>query len=229
MDPQRQLAFYDLDGTLISSNVVTQYAFFVRRHPSRLKSAFKYTKLLLSVPILIGLDLYSRRQFNRVFFRAYRGMRLEWLEGLAGELFQHVMRPAIFPGAKELVERDRAQGLRTVLVTGSPDFAIGPLVRHFGFEDVICNRLVYRDGAATGELAAPLIAEAEKVNAMRQLTREHRADASHSYAYSDSFSDVAMLESVGHPAAVNPDRRLKRIARARGWPVLDLKNGNHHS
>ncbi len=227
MQPANQIAFYDLDGTLISSNVVTQYAFFVRKHPSRVTATLKYAKLLLSVPALIAIDAYSRKTFNHVFFREYRGMRQDWLLAMAGELFETVVRPAIFPGAKALVEADRARGMRTVLVTGSPDFALGPVAGYFGFDDVICNSLVYRDGAATGQIAEPLIAEKEKVAAMLNLSRAHGAEPAHSRAYSDSFSDVAMLEAVGHPSAVNPDRRLKRIALDRGWPVLDLKNGNH--
>lgn len=220
------IAFYDLDGTLVSSNVVTRYAFFARKHPSRAQAILKYTKLLLSVPVLIGLDLYSRRLFNEVFFREYRGMHQAWLRELEGSLFEEVIRPTIYPGAKALVEADRTQGFRLVLVTGELDFALFPVVRYFGFDTVICNSLVYENGAATGEVARPLIAEREKVAAMMRVCHEHQVHTSQSKAYSDSFSDVPMLESVGHPVAVNPDRRLRRVATERGWPVVDLKDGN---
>jgi HAD superfamily hydrolase (TIGR01490 family) len=229
MQTANAMAFYDLDGTLISSNVVTQYAFFVRKHPSRVAAAIRYAALLASAPALIAIDACSRKAFNRVFYRAYRGMRRDWLLDLAGELFETVVRPAIFPGAKALVEADRARGLRTVLVTGSPDFALGPVASYFGFDDVISNRLLFEDGSATGGIAPPVIAGKEKVTAMLELSRARGAEPSASRAYSDSFSDVSMLEAVGRPSAVNPDRRLKRIARDRGWPVLDLKHGNDRS
>jgi phosphoserine phosphatase len=125
-----------------------------------------------------------------------------------------------------LVDADRAQGFRTVLVTGELDFAVGPIARYFGFDAVIANSLLYRQGSATGGVNPPLIAEKEKAAAIRTMCFGTNADLGRSKAYSDSISDVHMLEAVGQPAAVNPDRRLKRIALRRGWSVLDLKNGN---
>lgn len=219
------MAFYDFDGTLVRGNIVTRYAFFAKNHPSRTRAVLKYSKLLLTVPVLLGLDFYSRRLFNEVFFREYAGMKKEWLGGLAERLFEEVIRPTIHPGAKALVDSDREGGFRPVLVTGELDFALGPVVRHFGFDNLICNSLVYKDGAATGEVLRPLIAENEKVAAMARLGHEYHVEMGQSKAYSDSFSDAPMLEAVGIPAAVHPDRRLKRIARQRGWPVLDLKRG----
>jgi len=220
-----RFAFYDLDGTLVSGNVVQRYAFLARRHPSKVRAVLKCAKLLLSVPVLIGLDFYSRRLFNEVFFRAYRGMDQDWLRQMQEALFEEAVRPTIYPGAKRLVEADRVRGYQPVLVTGEMDFALFPLVRYFGFDAVICNSLVYENGAATGEVVRPLIAEREKVAAIIRVCDEQRVAISESKAYSDSFSDVPMLESVGNPVAVNPDRRLRRIAVERGWPVLNLKNG----
>ena len=215
----RRFAFYDLDGTLVSSNVVTQYAWYVRR----LGSWARFSKLLLSAPVLLGFELYSRRAFNVFFYRFYRGMRRDWLEAQAQGLFEEVFRPNLYPRSRELVASDREDGLETVLVTGSLDFALGPLAEFFGFDHVISNRLVFENGAATGELEPPLIAETEKVAAMRRLCAERGGEMAASKAYSDSLSDLPMLEAVGLPAAVNPGRRLRRIARERGWPVLDLK------
>lgn len=218
-----RVAFYDLDGTLISGNVVTRYAFVARRDPSGVKAALKTAKLVLSVPLLIGLDLYSRRLFNEVFYREYRGLGKAWLAAQSEQLFEQVIRPSIYPGAKAVVDADRAAGFRLVLVTGGLDFDLGPVVRYFGFDDIICNTLMYENGVATGEVAPPLIAEQEKQAALAKLCREHNVDTAQSKAYSDSFSDLPMLESVGLPAAVNPDRRLRRAARERGWPILDFQ------
>ncbi len=218
-------AFYDFDGTLVSSNVVTRYAFFAKHHPSRGEAFFRYGKLLALVPYWIGLDIYSRRLFNEVFFREYRGLQKDWLYNEAERLFECDIRPKIFPGAAKLLAADRAAGFRLVLVSGGMDFDLIPVVRHFGFDAVISNKLVFENGAATGEAVPPLLAERQKVSAMEKYCREYNVSTAQSKAYSDSFSDVPMLEVVGVPSAVNPDRRLRRVARERGWPVLDLRNG----
>ncbi len=219
------MAFYDFDGTLVSSNVVRRYAFFARNHPSKLKAVLKCSKLVASVPLLVGLDFYSRRLFNEYFYREYRGMRREWLLELGERLFREEIQPSIYPGSKELVEADRSQGFRPVLLTGELDFALAGAARYFGFDAVISNALVYEKGAATGEVVAPLIAAEEKVKAIRRLCRQYDAEPAQCKAYSDSFSDAPMLESVGNPVAVNPDRRLRRVAQERGWPIVTLKNG----
>ena len=217
-------AFYDFDGTLVSSNVVTRYAFFAKHHPSRLEAFLRYTKLLLTVPFWLALDAYSRRLFNEIFYREYRAMRRDILAEQSEQMFASDILPKVYGGAKPLIEADRAAGFRLVLVSGGLDFAIAPAVDYFGFDDVIANRLVFENGTATGEIAPPLLAGQEKVAAIERYCREYNVDTARSKAYSDSLSDLPMLEKVGLPAAVNPDRRLKQVAAERGWPVLDLKS-----
>ena len=226
MQKMIRAAFYDFDGTLVSSNVVTRYAYFAKHHPSRLEAFLRYTKLLLTVPLWLALDAYSRRLFNEIFYREYRAMRRDVLDEQSERMFANDILPKVYPGAKPLIEADRAAGFRLVLVSGGLDFAIAPAVEYFGFDDVIVNRLVFEDGVATGDLAPPLLAEQEKVAAIERYCREYNVDTVRSKAYSDSLSDLPMLEAAGVPAAVNPDRRLKKVAVERGWPVLDLKAGD---
>ena len=220
-------AFYDFDGTLVSSNVVTRYAFFAKNHPSRIIAFLRYIKLLVTIPFWIGLDIYSRRLFNLVFYREYRGMNEDWLSQQSEKMFDRDIIPKVYPGAESLLEADRKAGFRLVLVSGGLDFALAPVVRHFGFDDLICNRLVYQQGVATGEIAPPLLAEQEKLAAIKRFCREYNVDTARSKAYSDSYSDIPMLEAVGLPAAVNPGRGLRRVASQRGWPILNLKAGSH--
>src|SRR5207245_10501309 len=97
-------SFYDLDGTLLSCNLVTMHAYYARNERSLIKSMYQFTKVLLSVPLLFGLDLYSRSLFNVFSFRAYRGMHRDRLIGLADDLFEVTLKPSIFPPAQSLID-----------------------------------------------------------------------------------------------------------------------------
>jgi len=216
-------AFYDLDGTLLSCNLVTMHAYYARNDRSLVKSAYQFTKVLLSVPLLFGLDLYSRAAFTRFAFRAYRGMHRDRLVGLADDLFEVTLKPSIFPRAGALVACTRDLGYRNVLVTGTLDFMVRPIALHFGFDEVICNRLEFRKHVATGIALEPLIAEREKARSIRQYAEQEGMDLSKSCAFSDSAADVPMLSSVGQPVATNPSLALRRIAQERQWPILELR------
>ena len=216
-------AFYDLDGTLLSCNLVTMHAYYARNERSILKSVYQLSKVVLSVPFLFGLDLYSRSLFNVCAFRAYRGMHRDRLIGLADDLFEVTLKPSIVPRAQALVERTRALGYRNVLVTGTLDFMIRPIALHFDFDGVICNRLEFRNHVATGRVLEPLLAESEKARSIREYAAQAGIDLGQSCAFSDSSADVPMLSAVGHPVATNPTRRLRRLAQQKKWPILELR------
>lgn len=216
-------AFYDLDGTLLSCNLVTMHAYYARNDRSLVKSLYQFTKVLLSVPVLFGLDLYSRSLFNQVAFKAYRGMHRDRLIGLADDLFEVTLKPSIFPQAKALIDTTRSLGYRNVLVTGTLDFQVRPIALHFGFEEIVCNRLEFKNHLATGKVLQPLIAENEKARSIRTYAAEEGLDLAECCAFSDSSADVPMLSAVGYPVATNPTRRLRRIAVEKHWPILELR------
>jgi len=219
-------AFYDLDGTLLSCNLVTMHAYYARNDRSLIKSAYQLTKVLLSVPLFFGLDLYSRSLFNIFSFRAYRGMHRDRLIGLADDLFEVTLKPSIFPQAQALINTTSELGYRNVLVTGTLDFTIRPIALHFGIEEVICNRLEFKNHVATGRVLPPLLAENEKARSIRVYAAREGIDLAQSCAFSDSSADVPMLSSVGFPVATNPTRRLRRVALQRNWPILELREAS---
>src|SRR5215831_3717279 len=219
-------AFYDLDGTLLSCNLVTMHAYYARNDRSLLKSVYQFTKVLISVPVLFGLDLYSRSLFNVFSFRAYRGMHRDRLVGLSDDLFEVTLKPSIFAEAKRLVDTTRNLGYRNVLVTGTLDFQVRPIALHFEFDEIICNRLEFKNHVATGRVLPPLLAEKQKERSIREYAVQEGIDLAESCAFSDSSADVPMLSAVGYPVATNPTRRLRRIAIEKHWPILELREGS---
>ncbi len=215
-------AFYDVDGTLIKINIVHAFAFYAARHASLAESALRTVKTAASIPVFWAADKLSRKWFNEIFYRSYEGASEDRLVVLAEELFEDVIKPNIYPRAKDLIAESRRAGARQVLISGALDFTMKPLAKWLGVDDLIANRLEFEDGYATGKLKKPFVAGATKSTIMRDYARDHGVDLAHSWAYSDSFSDYPMLAVVGHPTAVHPDFRLRSVARSYDWPVLDL-------
>ena len=216
-------AFYDLDGTLVRTNLVHAFLYNAKNQQGLLKSLVKTVGTFASIPLFLGADLYNRRLFNDVFFVRYKGESEDRLRYLADELFENAIRPSIFPGSYSLIDKSKQLGLRQVLVTGALDLTVEPLAKHLGIDDYVTNRLEFVDGAATGRLLPPVMAAATKASWMRTYAEKENLNLSDCYAYSDSMSDLPMLSVVGHPTAVNPDFRLRGTARQHDWPILDLR------
>jgi HAD superfamily hydrolase (TIGR01490 family) len=216
-------AFYDLEGTLVSTNLVHTLGFYAKNQQGLFRTFKKSAATLLSIPIFAATDQYSRKVFNDLFFKRYKGESEDRLRFFAEELFEDVLKPAIFPGTFELIEKSRSLGLRQVVVTGALDLSVTPLMKYLGIEDYVANRLEFVNGVATGRLLPPVLAAATKASWIRTFAEREGLSLSDSYAYTDSMSDLPMLSVVGHPAAVNPDIRLKQTALHHDWPILNLK------
>ena len=216
-------AFYDLEGTLVSTNLVHTLGFYAFNQPDLFSSLTKTAATLLSVPLFAISDQYSRRVFNDLFFRRYKGETEDRIRFFADELFEKMLKPAVFPGTLELIEKSRNLGLRQVVVTGALDVSVKPLMEYLGIRDYVANRLEFVNGIATGRLLPPVLAAATKASWIRNFAEREGISLNDSFAYSDSISDLPMLSLVGHPAAVNPDFRLRQTAMQHDWPILNLK------
>ncbi|AWV88842.1 HAD family hydrolase [Bradymonas sediminis] len=216
-------AFYDVDGTLISTNVVHAYAYYAMNSPMMSKKLSKTAGLLASLPAYWLADKFDRRLFNVHFYKNYAGFSEDRLVVLGEEIFENVIRPNIFEGARSLVAKSKEQGHRQVLITGAIDVITAPLADFLGVDDFVANRLEMKDGIATGRLLKPVLAGASKALWVRQYGEKHGLDLDGSFAYADSGSDIPLLSVVGHPCAVNPDFRMRTNARAYDWPILNLK------
>lgn len=216
-------AFYDLEGTLVSTNLVHTLAFYSRRQQGLFSTIKKSAATLAKLPLFGATDLYSRNVFNELFFQSYEGESEDRLRYFSEELFEDVLKPAIFDGTPELIAAGKKLGQRQIVITGALDFTIDRLCQYLGIDEYKANRLEFVNGYATGRILPPVMASATKAKWMREYAEKNDISLSESYAYTDSISDLPMLSIVGHPVAVNPDFRLKQTARQHDWAVLDLK------
>jgi HAD superfamily hydrolase (TIGR01490 family) len=214
--------YFDVDGTLVRTNLIQPTLYYLLNQGTPVQTALQLGRALLRAPRMASAELLDRRLFNELLYSAYAGMSEDRLVMLADEVWGNVLRPSLFPAAQSLVDKSRAAGHDLVFVSGALDIIVSRLADHFGGGDVIANRLEMKDGIATGKLLKPVVAGPEKARIVRDHARKRGYDLDECFAFSDSYSDVPMLSVVGHPAAVNPDRRLALLAKAYAWPEFDL-------
>ena len=215
-------SYFDVDGTLVKTNLVHPLMFYMANQQNPLRAAGRMLKAAATAPALFTSEQVDRGTFNELLFKGYKDMSEDRLLELADEAFDKVIRPAVYADARDLVASAKRAGHRVVLISGSPDFLVQRLARFIEADDVIGNRLEIRDGRATGRIQRPLVAGPEKARIMKDHAKAHGFDLDKCAAYSDSMSDVPMLSVVGRPCVVNPDFRLRALAKTHRWPVLDL-------
>jgi len=216
--PERCLAAFDLENTLVASNVVESYTWLATRHLPAGERARFAARVLAAAPALAAVDRRDRGDFLRSFYRRYDGAPVDALRRDGRELFHDYLLAKSFPAGIARVRRHRALGHRTVLITGALDFvvdALRPL-----FDEVVCAELgVDADGRVDGRLVRlPPTGEARAL-VLSEYAETLGLDLADAVAYADSASDLPLLECVGFPVAVNPEAKLATIARRRGWHV----------
>jgi HAD superfamily hydrolase (TIGR01490 family) len=215
-------SYFDVDGTLVTTNLVHPTVFYLLNQPTPLHSLAKLGRALVKAPWMALAEARDRRLFNELLFSSFAGVSEDRLLSLAEEAFDKVMKPNIYPGAKDLVQTSLDKGHDVVIVSGALDFLMKILADHLGATGIIANKLEIKDRFATGKLLRPVVAGPEKARLLREHARSKGHDLDECFAYSDSYSDVPMLSVVGYPAAVNPDRKLSLLANAYHWPIIRL-------
>ncbi|MFJ6044674.1 HAD-IB family hydrolase [Brachybacterium paraconglomeratum] len=214
------LAIFDLDGTVLATNIVQQYFAVVRATRPRRTWPAEIGGLLAAVPGYLRADQRDRSELIRLVNRRYKGYRAEELRALMkGEAGRRI-RASIRPEALETIERHRAAGHRTVLVSGALDVLVEPLADLF--DEVVATHMDEdSSGVMTGYLATPPLVDEARANWLRKYADLHGADLSTSYGYGDSHADAAWLALVGTPAAVAPDLGLYAVAKKKRWQILE--------
>jgi fatty acyl-CoA reductase len=211
------LAFFDVEGVVLDTTVAHFYAWLRTREMPALDRMLWSAGLAARIPGWVQADRRSRAAFNRRFYRVYRDLPVRELRAQAAAALPDFIQPRLQHEAVRRIRAHRRRGDRVVLVTGALDFLVESL-RHLG-DELVAARLVERVGRFTGELAEPPLTADGRASLAARLAAEHGVALADCHAYGDSLADLPLLEIVGHPHAVNPDFRLAREARRRGWPV----------
>lgn len=215
----REAAFFDLDKTVIAK--AAMLAFGPRLQQEGLLNRWLVARALWGQIVFryLGADEGRMKKMRETALRIAVGWEKEKISALVDSALTEVIDPLVYAEALELMESHREAGRRVYLVSASPEEIVLPMARHLGVDDAIATRArIDADGRYTGEVEF-YSAGIHKVEAIEQEAERHDLDLQASFAYSDSITDLPMLESVGHPVAVNPDRALLREAELRGWEI----------
>jgi HAD superfamily hydrolase (TIGR01490 family) len=219
----RSAAFFDLDKTVIAKSSALAFGrpFYRDGLISRrdvVKSA--YAQLMFR---LGGTDEQTMARIRDYLATLCKGWPVEQVSQIVNETLGELINPYVYAEAAVLIEEHQSAGRDVVLVSASGEEIVRPIGALLGVTDIIATRMGVTDGRYNGEVEF-YAAGLSKVEGVNQLAKERGYDLADCYAYSDSFSDVPLLEAVGHPTVVNPDRPLRRLAVENGWPVLEFRH-----
>jgi HAD superfamily hydrolase (TIGR01490 family) len=213
----RVAAFFDIDGTLVSVNTAPLYARYMRRHGRARRRDLIRTAYYLLQYRLNMLDI--ERAFERAS-ELIRGQDEAEIKSFSERWYREVVRDYLVPQMLDRVEEHRRAGHELALLSSSTNYLAEPLARDLGVEHALVTRLEVVDGRFTGRAIVPVCYGRGKVHWARAFARDRDVDLAQSFFYTDSVTDVPVLELVGHPRVVNPDRLLRREARRRGWEIV---------
>ncbi len=209
-------AFFDMDKTLISENSGSLYM------------RYRYQRgEITGVDLLKGLGAYIQyklgvldiRNWTKNMMVQFRGQSERELEREAADWFEEMVVDTIYPEAFELVRDHQARGDVVAIVSGATRFVVQPLARRLAIDHLLFTRLEVEHGLFTGRVIEPICFEEGKIYWLQQFIEEHRIDLARSFFYTDSITDMPLMDIVGHPVVVNPDPFLYRTAVRRRWPV----------
>jgi HAD superfamily hydrolase (TIGR01490 family) len=217
----RTAAFFDLDKTIIakSSTLAFSRPFYEGGLINRrtvLRSGYSQFVYLVG-----GADHDQMERMRQYLSSLAAGWHVQTVKDIVAETLHHIVDPLVYDEAVDLIEEHHTAGRDVVIVSSSGAEVVEPIGKMLGADRVIATEMVVEDGRYTGEIGFYAYGD-NKATAMRELAERDGYDLTGSYAYSDSATDQPMLEAVGHPYAVNPDKVLRRVAAERGWPVLDF-------
>ena len=212
-------AFFDLDKTIIAKSSTLAFSREFQAGGLISRRAMLRSAYAQFVFFTGGADHDQMDKMRQFMSQLCAGWDVATVREIVHDTLNNIVEPLVYDEAVSLIEEHRLEGRDIVIVSASGAEVVEPIGEMLGADRVIATRMEIVDGKYTGNIDYYAYAE-EKARAIEHLAATVGYDLSESYAYSDSVTDVHMLEVVGHPFAVNPDRELRRIATSKGWPVL---------
>jgi HAD superfamily hydrolase (TIGR01490 family) len=218
---ERSAAFFDLDKTVIarSSTLAFSRPFYAGGLLTRramLRSAYAHFFYQVN-----GADHDQMERMRRYLTNLTTGWDVQQVRDIVAETLTELISPLVYEEATTLIAEHHAQNRDVIIVSASGAEVVEPIGELLGADHVIATQMIVADGRYTGDVDFYAYGE-NKAIAIRDLAAERAYDLAECYAYSDSATDLPMLEAVGHPFAVNADKALRRTAVERGWPLLDF-------
>jgi len=215
----RTAAFFDLDKTIIAKSSTLAFS-----KPFQAGGLISRKALLRSaysqfVYVVGGADHDQMEKMRKFMSELVTGWDVATVREIVADTLHNIVDPLVYDEAVQLIEEHHAAGRDVVIVSASGLEVVEPIGEMLGADHVVATRMEIEDGKYTGQIALYAYAE-EKARAVRELAEANGYDLAASYAYSDSITDVHMLDEVGHPYVVNPDKDLRKTAKERDWPVL---------
>jgi HAD superfamily hydrolase (TIGR01490 family) len=217
--PPVAAAFFDLDKTIIAGSSALAFSRPFRRQGLLTRRAVLrsgYAQLLI---MLSGADAATMEALRRRITALCTGWEVAQIRAIVAETLHEIVEPLVYAEATELIAEHKANGDEVVVLSASGLEVVEPIAALVGADRCLATRMAVRGGRYTGEIELYLYGE-EKAQAARDVAQAHGYRLADCRAYSDSITDLPLLEAVGHPTVVNPDRALRRVAEARGWPIL---------
>jgi HAD superfamily hydrolase (TIGR01490 family) len=223
MRPTRQAAFFDLDKTVVAKSSTLAFGRELYREGLLSRAVVLRGAYAQLVYHLFGANEGRMERSRVALLELTKGWEAERVQRLVRETLQEIIDPLVYAEALELFAEHRRAGRDLYLVSASGIEVVEPLAEYLGVPHVIATISgIDDDGRYDGTLDFYCYAEAKAV-AITAEAQERGIDLTASYAYSDSVTDIPMMEAVGHPVAVNPDRELRAHAEAQGWQICDFE------
>lgn len=215
------LALFDLDNTLLNGDSDYAWGQFLVEHG--IVDAESYERANQRFYELYKRGELNIHEFAEFAFQPLKRHDYHQLVTWRRAFVEEKIRPIMLDKGQQMIDRHRARGDTTIIITATNSFVTSPIADAFGVDHLIATEPEFKDGTFTGKIAGTPCFQHGKVERLRQWMEDHGADLNGSHFFSDSHNDLALLEQVDHPVAVDPDEHLSSVAAERHWPVVSFR------